>query len=187
MVGASDGVDASNETQGASLWLGKKLLREVRGWGDPSGKDLSEERLADAVQGGLIACDIAPKGSPVPGDALEEKPWEDDDATAEPIKLRCIAEGRLITTEHTPGVIEERVLEGLRKRYNKLKTKAKLVDDDQIGKRATKVPSRVEEKGKIYDGLGFTATGYKGRVPLHHKEKIVDDFFEVEQELVESK
>lgn len=187
MVGASDGVDASNETFGASLWLGRQLLQGVEGWGDPSGSDLSDERLADAVQGGLLACDIEPKGTPVPGDAAEHKPWEDDSAAEKPIKLRCIVEGRLVTIPHTPGEIEEKDLERLRKRYIRLKSRAKLVGDEQIGKNATKVPARAEAKGLLYDELGFRATGYAGRVPLHHKVTVVDDFFEVEQELVGKK
>jgi hypothetical protein len=185
MAGATDGVNASNQTHGASVWLGKKLLANVEGW-DRNSKGF-DERLADAVQSGLLACDIEPRPAPIQGDAAKDCPWEDDDAAAAPIRLRCIAEGQLITTEHTPGQLDEQTLERLRKRYNRLKSQAKLVEGEQIGRRETKVPSRAEEKGKLYDELGFSATGYDGRVPPHHKEMVVDDFFSVEQELVEGK
>ena len=188
MAGVADGIDTSNESHGASLYLGKLLLKRVEGWGPEDGSELSDERLADAVQAGLLACDIMPGPEPIEGDAAADAPWETDDLDEEPIRLRCIAEGRLIVTEHTPGDVPDEVVERLRKRMIKLRQRGKLVDSGSaVGRRETKVPSRAEEKGAIYDELRFTATRYRGRVPLHHKEKIVDEFFDVQQELVEGK
>ena len=188
MSGEADGIATSNESFGAALWLGKKQLVRVVGWGKEDGSDLSDERLVDAVQTALLAADIEPTGGFIEGDADADNPWKDDAATDRRIRLRCIAEGRLIVTEHTPGDdLDPEVFERMRKRYNSLKRKGKLVEGDRISRLESKLPSRAEEKGKIYDGLHFTATGYSGRVPLWHKEKVIDDYYEVEQELTEGK
>jgi len=188
LSGESDGIATSNQTLNALLWLGKNKLKAVEGWGPNGVKNLSDARLTDAVQNALIACDIEPRAPSVVGDAASDEPWRDDDIASLPIRLRCIAEGKLIVTVHTPGDVEDDVFEALRKRHSRLGTKGKLVDSDaRVGQRDTKVPSRAEDKGKIYDELKFTATGYRGRIPLWHKEKVVDDLFEVEQELVEGK
>ncbi len=187
LTGEPDGLATSNETFGAALWLGKKVLKSVLGWGAEDGSNLSDDRLVDAVQNALIACDIEPRGASITGEAATDNPWEEDETAAQPIGLRCIAGGRLLITTHTPDAVDEEKLSRQRKRYNRLKSRGKLVEGDKIGRRETKVPSRADEKGKIYDELQFVATGYAGRIPLWHKEAIVDDFFSVEQELIEKK
>lgn len=187
LAGESDGIATSNETFTASVWLGRKRLLSVEGWGKQDGSNFSDDRLADVVQNALLACDIEPRGESIIGDASSDNPWEEDDATEETIRLRCIAHGKLIVTAHTPGAIEHDELARLRKRYNRLKTRGKLVEGDRISRMDSKLPSRAEQKGEIYDDMGFVATGYSGRVPLRHKEKVVDEFFEVEQELVAGK
>ena len=70
-------------------------------------------------------------------------------------------------------------------RYQKLMAHTKIDQGDKFTRRDTKVPSRAEALGEFYREIGFTATGYKGRVPLWHQEAVVHDYFAVEQRIVE--
>jgi hypothetical protein len=185
---AGDGlgaIDASNETYAASVWLGKQLLVRVEGWGKEDGSDLSNERLAGVIQEALLASEIESRAEALPADAAQDRPWEEesDEAGVQTHRLRCLYSGRLLVTEHDLKPAGDKQ----QQKFQRLMAKTKLVEGEQLGRRETKLPSRDEQFGEIYDELLEDVRGYQGRVPLWHKRDVVIAHLSTEQEVFAKK
>jgi hypothetical protein len=109
--------------------------------------------------------------------AADELCPDDEDDDTSTYKLRCMFDGRLLTTEHTlrAGTADE-VAE-----FQSMMSRALLVRGTHFGQTDQRIPSKARRLGVLYDKVKVTSAGYAGRVPIHHKMAVVLRHFRAQQ------
>jgi hypothetical protein len=174
----SDAETSESNDQDAMAVTSKSFQAAVKYWDSTAARAegysgaVSLKDKAFAVQNLLFAVefDSLPLAT-----ADELCPVDDDDNSTH--KLRCLFDGKLTVTEHTlrPGTPEE-VAE-----FQSMMSRALLVRGTQFGQTDQRIPSKARRLGALYDRVKISASGYSGRVPLHHKMAVVLRHFRAQQ------
>ena len=178
----SDAESGESNEQDAMAVTSKSFQAAVAYWNTTATRaegyagSVSDKDKAFAIQNLLFAVefDTLPLA---PGDEL--CPDEDEESSTH--MLRCLFDGRLVTTEHTlrPGKPEE-VAE-----FQSMTSRALLVRGTQFGQTDQRIPSKAKRLGELYDTVKVSCEGYAGRVPLHHKMAVVLRHFRAQQRATE--
>lgn len=176
---ALESIDKSFE---AAVWLAKDRLVDVDGFGEPgevkpeNWKELigTDSDLAAIVDQAYLAADIAP----VPPAKLGQRlGWKKATPVNEVIRVRALFEGHQLILSHerrAPVSPDEiKTLSEVIATFKSIMKQRWLVEGTRTGKGETRIPPKAEALGAVYDRLGYQTTGYKGRVPLHHKQLVV--------------
>jgi hypothetical protein len=127
---------------------------------------------AFAVQNALLATQILPL--PLVGNNAAFPVDDEDDAST--IRLRVLFNDQQMVTEHvlrTPSADDMR-------EYRKLMSRALLVPGEALNQQEQRIPSRARGLGRLYDKVVERTSGYSGRVPLHHRMRVVLEHFKGE-------
>lgn len=182
-AGGGGSVDARSDMYTASLFLWPDRIVRVEGWGAEDGADVKDKDRADAVQDGLLACDIVEPALAELADVTDDKPWEHEEETDTSLHLLRARFGEnVVVTEHELAQASR----DQEKRFNVLMTRTKLQPGEQLGKQETQVPSRWKALGKLYMEMRVSVKGYvKDIVPLHHQVEVVMAHMSTEMEALE--
>jgi hypothetical protein len=100
------------------------------------------------------------------------------------VRLRALFGGRELILSHertqqaSPGQLAE---------FDAIRKQAALVGGTKLGKGELLILPKFARLAALYDQLGYRATGYKGRVPRHHKAKVVSEDLASDQEAISKK
>lgn len=108
----------------------------------------------------------------------EACPEEDDESSTH--RMFCLSDGRKILTIHElrPASTNE-VSE-----CQSLLSRTLLVQGTQYGQRDQRVPAKAKRWGELYDLMKVSASGYKRKVPLHHKMVVAIRHLKSEQKAI---
>lgn len=131
---------------------------------------------AFAIDNALLGVAIVP----LPEAEAEDAYALDDADDSSTIQLRASFSGRELITTHvlrsaTPAEIS---------RYRGLMSRALLVRGTRSGKTDRRIPSRAIELARLYDEMKISASGYVGRVPIHHKTAVILRHPGAQQEII---
>lgn len=175
-----DALAISSNSFKAAVKLWDHLILSIEGYKLPGDQDwktlINATDKAFAIESGLLAVGILPLPE---ADAADAYPLDDEDASST-IQLRCLFNGQQVITKHvlreaTPGELAK---------YQGLMSRTLLVQGTRTGKSDRRVPSRAKGLAELYDSLKVEASGYKGRVPLHHKTAVVLHHLGQQQEVI---
>jgi hypothetical protein len=173
------GVSSNRKTFLAAVWLWDALAQSVEGYKIDDGANFKEKvndkYKAPAVEEAILACRI--DETLVMADEGELMPVGDEASSV--IRLCSYFAGQEVITEHTlrePNADEM-------KRYQSLKSRSLVVQGTRLGRNETRIPASARALGKLYDEVQLTASGYAGRVPLHHKCAVIEHHMNAEQEV----
>lgn len=165
----------------AALW--DALITSVRGYGAP-GEPLPDNWKALVPPGDKSeVIDLLLTAEAVEPETKEKAAFRAWGSAAAPknkvISLRCYFSGQEVLTEHVllPNNAQ------LMKAYRKITSEVYFVKGARLGKRDTQIPPQLARKCALYDEIQVSASGYIGRVPAHHKQAVVDAYFETEADI----
>jgi hypothetical protein len=178
----SDAESTESNEQDAMAVTNRSFQAAVRYWDTNNSRAegysgrVSDKDTAFAVQNLLFAVEL---DAPQLATADELCPEVDDDQQVH--QLRCLFNGCIAETEHTlraaaPDELAE---------FQSLMSRALLVRGTRFGQTDQRIPSKARSLGTLYDRLKVSATGYAGRVPLHHKMAVVLRHFRAQQKITE--
>lgn len=173
-AGERNALESTDDSFGAALWLFNDRLVDVEGFGESDeqkpenwreliGTDLDKAAVIDNA---YLAADIAAA-------RLKEGKrhgWGAARQEASVTRVRALFEGYELTLAH------ERSRPPTADHLAEFKSIMKhrfLVEGSRRGKTDTRIPPKARRLGALYDKLGYSTTGYEGRVPLHHKMLVV--------------
>ena len=173
-AGERNALESTDDSFGAALWLFNDRLVDVDGFGEPGeekpenwreliGTDLDKAAVIDSA---YLAADIAPA-------RLKEGKrhgWGVARQEASVIPVRALFEGYELTLTHERSQI---VTADQLAEFKSIMKHRFLVEGSRRGKTDTRIPPKAKRLGALYDRLGYVASGYEGRVPLHHKMLVV--------------
>ncbi len=115
--------------------------------------------------------------------ASVDEPCPEDDSDASSYVLRCLFSSRECYTSATlrPASTEE-IAE-----FESLMSRALLVKGTRFGERDHRIPARSKRLGEFFDLMKASVTGYKTRVPLHHKTAFALRHLRSEQKAITGK
>jgi hypothetical protein len=170
----SDEKDASavsSQAYRAALQFAEKQVAGSEGYANKP----SERDLAYAVQNLLFGVEF--EELPI---ATSDQPCPDDDDDSSTYRMRCISNGVIITTVHkVKAATKDQISES-----QALQSRILLVQGTNFGKRDQRIPSKAKRWGELYDLMKIEATGYAGRVPLHHKMAVAMRHLKNEQQAI---
>ena len=173
-----DAMAIQGDTFGPAVSLWDQKIVKVENYAcamSPEWKRLVPIRhRAFAVQSALIATEILPL--PIVGDSEAFPDGEEDNTST--IRLRVLFSDTQLITEH---VLRLPSAEDMTT-YRALMSRALMVKGTRLGKQEQRIPSRARRLGQLYDQVKVSATGYVGRIPLHHKVAVVVNHFKGEEE-----
>jgi hypothetical protein len=146
-----------------NLWDKRSLSVEKYALKNPDGdwrKEIASGDKAFAINSMVLATQFVslPVAS---GD--EECPPDDDDTST--YILRAMFNGQVVETRH----VLRRAKPDEMSEFQSLMGRVTLVQGTQFGATDQRIPSRVKRLGELYRQVKQEATGYIGRVPLHHQ------------------
>lgn len=175
-TGEAAAMESSDESFRAAVWLLKDRLLDAEGFGadgeekPENWKDLvfEDDRDRAAVideaylAAQVVPAPLAPKGKLIP--------WTRPTARRSIINLLAAFNGfqLRLTHERTGRPTADQITE-----FKSIKKSRYVVQGTKLGQQEIMIPPKARRFGALYDALGFTATGYAGRVPLHHKTLVV--------------
>lgn len=173
-TGVRDAMEQSDKAFEANLWLFEDRLVGVAGFGE-EGEEPPEnwreligtdaDKVA-VIETSYLAADIAPAA---PAKRGQLRGWKKpSDSSVIPLRARFAGyELRLHHQRaHAPTADHISAFKSIMKR-------SWLVGGTRMGTGEALVPPKGQRLGALYDLIGYKATGYKGRVPLHHKRAVV--------------
>jgi hypothetical protein len=175
-AGEQNAMTSRDSADQAAQWLFDDRASGVEGIGD-EGQELPPDwkRLIDdrdkiaAIDQGYLATGEVPKPPAKPGKRL---PWNYKTAgAAKVIRIRAFYNGFELELLHSRSAIPsaEQMAE-----FKSLQSSAASVGGKRLGQRELLILAKSGRYGALYDSLGYQTDGYKGRVPLHHKRKVVE-------------
>jgi hypothetical protein len=175
-AGEQNAMTSRDRSDDAAKWLFDDRAVSVQGMGD-EGQDLPPDwkQMIDAsdkiavIDQGYLATGEVPKPPAKPGKRL---PWNYRTAgAAKVIHLRAIFDGFewVLTHTRTAAPSAEQMAE-----FKSLQSSAVSVGGKRLGQRELLILAKSGRYGALYDSIGYQTDGYKGRVPLHHKRKVVE-------------
>jgi len=173
-TGVRDAMEQSDKTFEADLWLFEDRLVAVDGFGEPgeaipdNWRELigSDADKSAVIETAYLAADIAPAAPAKRGTVRGWKKSSD----ASTIPLRALFEGYQLLLHHQRA--EAPTADHI-SAFKSIMKRSWLVGGTRMGTGEALVPPKGQRLGALYDHIGYTATGYKGRVPLHHKRRVV--------------
>jgi hypothetical protein len=174
-----EGIVTKSDSDAAGAWLFDVLMSAVEGV-EESGEDWKSQfdvlEKAGFIEQSLFAVEVVAPPKTSTGKPLPRVRRGGEGA----VRLRAIFSGRIVETVHRLRDADA----DLMREYASIMGRGVLVQGSKLGRREIYVPSRAGRLGEIYDGLKVSATGYAGRVPLHHKMAVVVHHLSRQQEAV---
>lgn len=172
-AGVRDAVEQTDNSFEAALWLFNDRLKAVDGFGEPGdelpanwrdliGTDLDKAAVVDQY----LAADVAPTPLAKKG---ARRGWKAPSAACT-IHLRAVFEGYQLSLKHERQTAPTADQVGT---FKAIMKRSWLVGGTKLGTGEALMPPKGERLGALYDQIGYRATGYQGRVPLHHKRRVV--------------
>ncbi len=152
--------------------------------GEEAPENWKELITADEKQQGvntLLACELVEPERREGGKAKRRK-WGAG-RSGRTIPIRAYFDGREVELSHTLPAKTAKNIED----YEAIRSEIHLTKGKSINQSDMKIPGQMEAKGALYDRMGVRATGYKGRVPLHHKAFIITEYFDSASEVIQKK
>jgi hypothetical protein len=183
-------VETKSATTEGAIELYNEIATGVEGYGEP-GEDppsdwqdhIEPDEKQFVIEEALLACEAI---APTSNKKLTNIPWG---AKRKPssITVRCLFSGEQIDTEHFPRNPKPSADES--SDYKAIQSSVWLVQGTKLGKSDTQIPPKMARLAKLYDRVfdEKKATGYRGRVPKHHKAAAIQQYMSSALELQEKK
>jgi len=173
----------------AALWLFNDRVLAVEGFGSEGEAPppdwlsrIDDDDKQDVIDQAYLAVAEVPKPPAKPGKRI---PWDYKARSGEKtIKIRALYGGYEVVLTHTRHVSPsaEQMSE-----FDSLKKQMAIVGGKQLNKSELLAFSKLRRYCELYDQLQYETTGYQGRVPPHHKMKVIEFDFAGTQQAVSKK
>lgn len=183
-TGERNAIASSDHTFEAAVWLFNDRALTAEGFDTDDSGELPQnwkEAIADADKAAVIddaylATAVVPAPIATPGKRLPLNYRQQ--AAHSTIFVRALYEGNELTLAHTlkPATADQVA------RYKSIQKERILVQGTHLNKGETRIPPKARKYGELYNDVIDRTSGYKGRVPLHHKMIVVIEYFSKEVE-----
>lgn len=172
-TGERNAVESISKEFEASLWLFNDRLVDVQGFGEPGEKkpDNWRDLIGDdkdkvaVIDEAYLAAMVVPPPIAKPGKTLK---WKEKRTEIVPLKAIFNGFEMELTHERQTDLTSDHLSD-----YNAIMRSRWLVQGTKLGSPESRIPPKAVRLGELYDRLNYRASGYKARVPLHHKAIVV--------------
>jgi hypothetical protein len=190
--GRRDAMESEDSSVDAGAWLFSDRAVSVEGMG-AEGEELPadwKDRIddsdkADIINTAYLAVGRVPLPVATPGKRL---PWGHRSMGTARIPIRALFGGYQLDLVHERENLPPADMKDILGEFNSIRKQTWIVGGTHIGGAGEMIiPPKSQRLAALYDKLGYKATGYAGRVPMHHKAFVVSEDLTPAQEAVTKK